>query len=114
MLKPLMSGCSMGAFHAANFLFHYPELVAGVIALSGVYSTRDFFGASLEGGIYFHSPLDYLAELENQGILQEGFVEQFEGGLLLFEFRLSVARVRRSPGRSRRSRRAHNTLRCAC
>ena len=32
-LKPLLSGCSMGAYHAANFLFHYPELASGVIAL---------------------------------------------------------------------------------
>ena len=50
----------MGAYHASNFLFHYPELSSGIIALSGVYSTRDFFGSALEGGIYYHSPLDYL------------------------------------------------------
>ena len=60
-LKPIMSGCSMGGFHAANFVFRFPELTAGVIALSGVYSTRDFFGAALDGDIYFNSPLDYLA-----------------------------------------------------
>ena len=68
-LKPLLTGCSMGAFHASNFLFHYPESVAGVIALSGVYSTRDFFGSELGGGIYFHSPVDYLAGLEDQHVL---------------------------------------------
>jgi esterase/lipase superfamily enzyme len=70
-LKPLFSGCSMGAFHAANFVFRFPELTAGVIALSGVYSTRDFFGPALGGGIYFNSPLDYLAGLSDEGILEK-------------------------------------------
>lgn len=68
-LKPLLSGCSMGAFHASNFLFHFPELASGVIALSGVYSTRDFFGDALDGGIYYHSPLNYLAGMTDQGML---------------------------------------------
>lgn len=68
-LKPLFSGCSMGAFHAANFLFHYPELASGLIALSGVYSTRDFFGPALDGGIYYHSPLDYLPGLNDEAVL---------------------------------------------
>jgi esterase/lipase superfamily enzyme len=70
-LKPLVTGCSMGAFHAANFLFHFPELTAGVIALSGVYSTRDFFGSTLDGGIFYHSPLDYLAGLNDARMLSE-------------------------------------------
>lgn len=68
-LRPLLSGCSMGAYHASNFLFHYPELAAGVIALSGVYSTRDFFGSTLDGGIFYHSPLDYLPGLNDAATL---------------------------------------------
>ena len=68
-LKPLLSGCSMGAFHAANFLFQNPDMVSGIIALSGVYSTRDFFGSALEGGIYFNSPLAYLPGLTDEGVL---------------------------------------------
>jgi esterase/lipase superfamily enzyme len=59
----------MGAFHASNFLFHFPDLAAGVIALSGVYSTRDFFGAARDGGIFYHSPLDYLAGLNDESML---------------------------------------------
>ena len=60
----------MGGFHSANFVFRFPELTAGVIALSGVYSTRDFFGAALDGDIYFNSPLDYLAGLTDERILE--------------------------------------------
>jgi esterase/lipase superfamily enzyme len=67
--KPIFSGCSMGAYHAANFVFRFPELVSGVIALSGVYSTRDFMGGELGGAIYFNSPIDYLAGLGDPEVL---------------------------------------------
>ena len=59
----------MGGFHASNFVFRFPELASGVIALSGVYSTRDFFGAALDGDIFFNSPLDYLPGLDDAGCL---------------------------------------------
>ncbi|XHR30432.1 MAG: esterase family protein [Chthoniobacteraceae bacterium] len=68
---PLFTGCSMGAFHAANFLFRFPWLGAGAIALSGVYSTRYFFGNALEGAIYYNSPLHYLRGLEDHAILEQ-------------------------------------------
>ncbi len=61
----------MGAFHATNFLLRFPWLGAGVIALSGVYSTKHFFGASLDGSIYFNSPLDYLANLQDGEVLRQ-------------------------------------------
>lgn len=66
---PILSGCSMGAYHASNFLFRFPERVAGVIALSGVYSTRHFFGGVLDGQIYFNSPVDYLTGLNDETLL---------------------------------------------
>lgn len=68
-LKPLMGGCSMGGFHSSNFVFRFPDEVCGVIALSGVYSTRDFFGGALDGDIYFNSPLHYLRGLDDPAIL---------------------------------------------
>ena len=68
-LKPILSGCSMGAFHSANFTFRFPELAAGLIALSGVYSASDFFGGSLDGRIFYNSPVHYLAGLEDATLL---------------------------------------------
>lgn len=70
-LRPIMSGCSMGAFHSSNFAFRNPGRVAGVVALSGVYSTRGFFGEPLDGSIYFHSPLDYLRGLDDDALLAQ-------------------------------------------
>ena len=38
----MCTGCSMGAFHAANFFFRRPDLFDTVVALSGVYGTEEF------------------------------------------------------------------------
>ncbi len=70
-IRPLLTGCSMGAFHAANFLFRFPWLGDGIIALSGVYSTKHFFGPCLDGSIYFNSPLHYLANLQDEEALRQ-------------------------------------------
>ncbi|MBX3579752.1 MAG: esterase family protein [Rhizobiaceae bacterium] len=68
-LKPIFGGCSMGAFHSSNFVFRFPELAAGCIALSGVYSAADFFQGSLEGQIYFNSPIHYLGGMTDEQML---------------------------------------------
>lgn len=70
-LKPLFSGCSMGGYHSTNFVFRFPHLAAGVIALSGVYSARDFFGRALEGDIFYNSPLDYMPGVTDPQLLEQ-------------------------------------------
>lgn len=64
MLRPLMTGCSMGGFHSSNFTFRFPDLVCGVISLSGVYSTRGFLGDTLEDAVFYNSPLAYLPGID--------------------------------------------------
>jgi len=61
--KILVSGCSMGAFHAANFFFRRPDLFDMLIALSGLYSSRYFFGDYMNEAIYFNSVVDYVNNL---------------------------------------------------
>ena len=60
-----VTGCSMGAFHAANFFFRRPDLFDGVIAMSGVYQPRMFVGDYSDDDVYFNSPLQYLPELRD-------------------------------------------------
>ena len=59
------TGCSMGAFHAANFFFKRPDLFSSVIALSGLYQPRLFVGDYSDDDVYFNSPLYYLPELRD-------------------------------------------------
>lgn len=54
------TGCSMGAFHAANFFFRRPDLFEGTVALSGFYHARYFFPGYTDPLVYDNSPGDFL------------------------------------------------------
>ena len=60
-----VTGCSMGAFHAANFFFRHPDLFDAVIALSGLYQMSSFLGDYTDENVYFNTPLAYLPNLED-------------------------------------------------
>ena len=62
-------GASLGAYHAANTLFHYPHLVKRCFALSGIYDLRDFMDGIYDDNFYFHNPVDYMANLTDPWLL---------------------------------------------
>lgn len=66
----LVTGCSMGAYHAANFFFRHPDVFDSLLAISGVYSLRLFIGEYMDDLVYFHTPLAYLAQLEDPAFLE--------------------------------------------
>jgi esterase/lipase superfamily enzyme len=59
------TGCSMGAFHAANAFFKRPDAFDGLIALSGLYQPRLFIGDYSDDHVYFNSPLYYLPNMSD-------------------------------------------------
>ena len=62
-LRPLTTGCSMGATHAAIAAFRRPDLFQGCIALSGVYDARRFFGDYMDGTLYENSLPTFLPNM---------------------------------------------------
>jgi len=54
-------GCSLGATHAANLYFRFPELFDGMLALSGIYTASYGFDGYMDEVVYRNSPVDYLA-----------------------------------------------------
>lgn len=58
---PITMGCSMGATHALNTFLRRPDLFNGVIALSGAYDARYFFGDYMDSNLYNNSIVDYMA-----------------------------------------------------
>lgn len=56
-------GCSLGAAHAANLYFRFPDLFDGLLALSGIYSASYGFGDYMDELVYLNSPVDYLSNL---------------------------------------------------
>ncbi|MCS7032810.1 MAG: hypothetical protein NZ561_02320, partial [Phycisphaerae bacterium] len=73
--RVIVTGCSGGAFHAANFLFRHPDLCDTAICLSGVYSTRHFRKDHIDDfdysypGVYYNNPLHYLPGLRDEKYL---------------------------------------------
>ena len=62
----ISTGCSMGAYHAANFFFRHPDCFNGVIAISGLYQLGMFVGDFMDDNIYFNSPIAYLSNLNDR------------------------------------------------
>lgn len=54
-------GCSLGATHAANLFFRFPDVFDGMLALSGIYTASYGFDGYMDQDVYNNSPVDYLA-----------------------------------------------------
>lgn len=67
----MATGCSMGAYHAANIFFRHPDVFDSVIALSGIYDARFHVGEALSDfDVYTNSPVDYLKNMEDPYYLE--------------------------------------------
>jgi len=62
-------GASLGAYHAANTLFKYPDVVKCCYALSGVYDMRGSMDGAYDDNFYFNNPVDYLANASDPWLL---------------------------------------------
>ena len=76
-------GCSLGATHAVNLYFRFPDQFTGLLALSGIYSADFGFGGYMDEVVYRNSPVHYLHNMplghpyikkynRNQGIICVG------------------------------------------
>ena len=69
--KFLATGCSMGAYHSANFFFRHPDIFDSVIALSGPLSLKLFVGDFMNDDVYLNSPISYLPNLSDPWFLDQ-------------------------------------------
>lgn len=56
-------GSSLGATHAANLYFRFPDLFDRLLALSGIYTAEYGFGSFMNDLVYRNSPVCYLANM---------------------------------------------------
>ena len=59
----MVSGCSMGGYHAAMLFFRYPESFDSIISMSGVYTVRDFFGGYDGEDLRAICPAEFIADI---------------------------------------------------
>jgi esterase/lipase superfamily enzyme len=69
--KIITTGASLGALHAVNTFFRRPDIFGGTIAMSGSYDLTDYAKDYFDETCYFNSPIHYLPNLEDEGLLKE-------------------------------------------
>lgn len=67
--RPLTTGASLGATISANAYFRHPDLLRGVIAMSGSYDIRSYFDGYFDDNVYFNNPAQYLENLNDDRFL---------------------------------------------
>lgn len=69
---PIIScGASFGALHAMNLFLKKPDLINGVIAMSGVYDLMEYTAGYYDEQVYFNSPIHYIPNLNDNSILEQ-------------------------------------------
>ncbi|HEV3473626.1 MAG TPA: esterase, partial [Actinomycetota bacterium] len=59
----IATGCSFGAYHAANFVLKRADLFPLGLCQSGVYDVGVVGGGERGEAVYFNNPMDYVAHL---------------------------------------------------
>jgi esterase/lipase superfamily enzyme len=67
----IVSGASFGALHSMNLFLKRPDLIDGVIAMSGVYDLREYTKGFYDEQVYFNSPMLYMPNLTDHAILEQ-------------------------------------------
>lgn len=63
-LDIFVTGCSFGAFHAANFALKRADLFPVAICLSGVFDVSRVGWGERGDAVYFNNPMDYVSNFE--------------------------------------------------
>lgn len=60
------TGCSFGAFYAANFALKHPDQVEWALCVSGRYRTEAFMEGYYDDRVYYADPLHYVPRLQGE------------------------------------------------
>jgi len=88
----MTTGCSFGAYHAANLAFKHPDVFSRVIAISGQYDLHFLIRDGFDDACYFNSPMSYLPNLGDE---QKSDLSPSESprGIFYFRSRVRIADV---------------------
>jgi esterase/lipase superfamily enzyme len=64
-----VSGASFGALHSMNLFLQRPDLINGVIAMSGVYDLTEYSKGYFDEDVYFNSPIHYIPNMNDHEVL---------------------------------------------
>ena len=69
-------GCSLGATHAANLFFRYPDVFTGTLALSGIFTASYGWDGYMDQDVYNNSAVDFLAGMS----WDHPYIEKYRNG----------------------------------
>jgi len=64
-------GASLGSFHAMNLFLKRPDIVNGVISMSGVYDLTEYTRGFWDQQVYYNSPFHYIPNLTDDWYLSK-------------------------------------------
>ena len=64
-------GASFGALHSMNLFLKRPDIINGVIAMSGVYDLMEYTKGHYDDHVYFNSPMHYMPNLTDHHLLEQ-------------------------------------------
>ena len=64
-------GASFGTLHSMNLFLKRPDLINGVIAMSGVYNLMEYTKGFYDEQVYYNSPMHYIPNLADHGVLEQ-------------------------------------------
>ena len=64
-------GASFGALHSTNLFLKRPDLINGVIAMSGVYNLMEYTDGFYDEQVYYNSPMHYIPNLTDHNVLEQ-------------------------------------------
>lgn len=67
----IVCGASFGALHSMNLFLKRPDLINGVIAMSGVYDLTEYTKGYYDEDVYFNSPQHYMPNLTDHYLLEQ-------------------------------------------
>lgn len=67
----IISGASFGALHSMNLFLKRPDLINGVIAMSGVYDLTEYSKGHFDDDVYYNSPQHYMPNLTDHTTLEQ-------------------------------------------
>lgn len=67
----IVSGASFGALHSMNLFLKRPDLINGVLAMSGVYDLTEYTKGFYDEQVYYNSPMHYMPNLADHNILEQ-------------------------------------------
>jgi esterase/lipase superfamily enzyme len=62
----IVCGASFGALHSMNLFLKRPDLINGVIAMSGVYDLMEYSRGYWDEQVYLNSPMQYMPNLSDE------------------------------------------------